>query len=58
MRNLYDLLEIAKKAALSSGNFLKKEFHRDHETFLNKGRDIKLKIDIFFIISICLLRYS
>lgn len=46
MRNLYDLLEIAKKAALSSGNFLKKEFHRDHETFLNKGRDIKLKIDI------------
>ena len=46
MEKLSDLLEIAKKAAQTSGNFLKKEFHQDQETSLNKGRDIKLKIDI------------
>ena len=46
MENLSDLLEIAKKAALTSGNFLKKKFYQDQEISLNKGRDIKLKIDI------------
>ena len=46
MENLSDLLEIAKKAALISGNFLKKKFYQDQEISLNKGRDIKLKIDI------------
>ena len=46
MEKLSDLLEIAKEAALISGNFLKKEFYQDQETLLNKGRDIKLKIDI------------
>ena len=46
MENLSDLLKIAKKAALESGNFLKKKFHQDQEMSLNKGRDIKLKIDI------------
>ena len=46
MEKLSDLLEIAKEAAQTSGNFLKKEFHQDQEASLNKGRDIKLKIDI------------
>ena len=46
MEKLSDLLEIAKEAAQSSGNLLKKEFHQDQEASLNKGRDIKLKIDI------------
>ena len=46
MDKLSDLLEIAKQAAQSSGNFLKNEFHQDQEASLNKGRDIKLKIDI------------
>ncbi len=46
MEKLSDLLEIAKEAAQTSGNFLKKEFNQDQEASLNKGRDIKLKIDI------------
>ena len=46
MDKLSDLLEIAKQAAQTSGNFLKNEFHQDQEASLNKGRDIKLKIDI------------
>ena len=46
MNKLSDLLEIAKQAAQTSGNFLKNEFHQDQEASLNKGRDIKLKIDI------------
>ena len=46
MDKLSDLLEIAKQAAQTSGNFLKNEFHQDKEALLNKGRDIKLKIDI------------
>ncbi len=46
MNKLPDLLEIAKQAAKTSGNFLKNEFHQDQEVSLNKGRDIKLKIDI------------
>ena len=46
MDKLSDLLEIAKQAAQISGNFLKNEFHLDQEASLNKGRDIKLKIDI------------
>ena len=45
MDKLSDLLEIAKQAAQTSGNFLKNEFHQDQEVSLNKGRDIKLKID-------------
>ena len=45
MDKLSDLLEIAKQAAKISGNFLKNEFHQDQEASLNKGRDIKLKID-------------
>ena len=45
MDKLSDLLEIAKQAAQISGNFLKNEFHQDQEASLNKGRDIKLKID-------------
>ena len=46
MDKLSDLLEIAKQAAKISGNFLKNDFHQDQEASLNKGRDIKLKIDI------------
>ena len=46
MDKLSDLLEIAKQAAQISGNFLKNEFHQDQEASLNKGRDIKLNIDI------------
>ena len=46
MDKLSDLLEIAKQAAQISGNFLKNEFHQDQKASLNKGRDIKLKIDI------------
>jgi len=46
MNKLSDLLEIAKKAALISGNFLKQEFYQDQEISFNNGRDIKLKIDI------------
>ena len=46
MEKLSDLLEIAKQAAQISGNFLKNEFHQDQKASLNKGRDIKLKIDI------------
>ena len=46
MDNLSDLLEIAKKAALTSGNFLKKKFYQDQEISLDNGRDIKLKIDV------------
>ena len=46
MNKLPDLLEIAKQAAQTSGNFLKNEFYKDQEASLNKGRDIKLKIDI------------
>ena len=46
MDKLSELLEIAKQAAQISGNFLKKEFHHDQEASLNKGRDIKLNIDI------------
>ena len=46
MDKLSDLLEIAKQAAQTSGNFLKNEFHQDQTASLNKGRDIKLKIDI------------
>jgi myo-inositol-1(or 4)-monophosphatase len=46
MDKLSDLLKIAKQAAQTSGNFLKNEFHQDQEASLNKGRDIKLKIDI------------
>ena len=45
MDKLSDLLRIAKQAAQTSGNFLKNEFHQDQEASLNKGRDIKLKID-------------
>ena len=46
MDKLSDLLEIAKQAAQTSGNFLRNEFHQDQEASLNTGRDIKLKIDI------------
>ena len=46
MEKLSDLLEIAKQASQTSGNFLKNEFHQDQEASLNKGRDIKLNIDI------------
>ena len=46
MDKLSDLLRIAKQAAQTSGNFLKNEFHQDQEASLNKGRDIKLNIDI------------
>jgi len=46
MDKLSDLLEIAKQAAQISGNFLKNEFYQDQKASLNKGRDIKLKIDI------------
>ena len=46
MDKLSELLEIAKQAAQISGNFLKNEFHQDQEASLNKGRDIKLNIDI------------
>ena len=46
MNKLPDLLEIAKQAAQTSGNFLKNEFYKDQEASLNKGRDIKLKIDV------------
>ena len=46
MDGLHDNLEIAKRAAITSGRFLKKEFHKDQETSFNKGREIKLKIDI------------
>ena len=45
MTDVKELLEIAKKAALKSGDYLKKNFLNDTEILLNKGRDIKLKID-------------
>ena len=38
-------LEIAKKAALEAGEFLKENFYQSQELTLNHGRDIKLKID-------------
>ena len=39
MDKLSELLEIAKQAAQTSGNFLKNEFYQDQEASLNKGRD-------------------
>ena len=38
-------LEIAKRAALKTGKFLKKNFYQSQELTLDHGRDIKLKID-------------
>ena len=38
-------LEIAKRAALESGKFLKKNFYQSQKLTLDHGRDIKLKID-------------
>ena len=38
-------LEIAKRAALETGKFLKKNFYQSQKLTLDHGRDIKLKID-------------
>ena len=46
MDNLLSLLEISKKAAIESGELLKKNFYENQVATLNQGRDIKLSIDI------------
>ena len=38
-------LEIAKRTALKTGKFLKKNFYQSQKLTLDDGRDIKLKID-------------
>ena len=38
-------LEIAKQAAIETGEFLKKNFYQSQKLTLDQGRDIKLKID-------------
>lgn len=45
MINLLDNLEIAKLAAITAGQYLKRNFYKNHKIILDDGRDIKLKID-------------
>tara|TARA_B100002019_G_scaffold287713_1_gene300145 strand:- start:745 stop:1533 length:789 start_codon:yes stop_codon:yes gene_type:complete len=46
MDNLSSLLEICKKAAVESGEFLKRNFYKNQVASYDKGRDIKLSIDL------------
>ncbi|MDA9660095.1 inositol monophosphatase [Pseudomonadota bacterium] len=46
MIKIDSLLETAKSAALLAGKHLKQQQNKDLEILLNKGRDIKLQVDI------------
>ena len=46
MIELDPCLDIAKSAAIAGGNFIKKSQGTELKILLNKGRDIKLQLDV------------